>query len=95
MIVKNEKPLREITMDQDKFTISRRRDCDLQVADLSVSGRLAEVELLGNGYQIRDLDLTNGHHVAGRQVAGYALKNQDLVTIGVPGVQVAALSIWP
>ena len=65
-MLKNEEPLREITMDQDKFTTNRRRDCILQVADLAVSGRLAEVELLGNGYQIRDLDSTNGLHVAGR-----------------------------
>ena len=65
-MLKNEEPLREITMDQDKFTTSRRRDCILQVADLAVSGRLTEDGLLGNGYQIRDLDSTNGLHVAGR-----------------------------
>ena len=82
VIVKSGKPLREITIDQDKFTIGRRRDCDLQVADPAVSGRHAEVEWVDNGYLIRDLDSTNGLHVAGRQVVEYALKNQDLVTIG-------------
>ena len=58
VIVKSGKPLREITMDQDKFMIGRRRDCDLQVADPAVSGRHAEVEWVGNGYLIRDLDST-------------------------------------
>jgi len=82
IIIKEDKPVQQITMEQTRLTIGRRAECDIPIKDPAVSGNHAEIEFVGNGYILRDLGSTNGVHVKGRQVQEYALKDEDLITIG-------------
>ena len=82
IVIKEDKPIDQITFDTDRVIIGRRAECDIPIKDPAVSGSHAEIEFVGNGYILRDLGSTNGVHIKGRQVKEYALKNEDLITIG-------------
>jgi hypothetical protein len=82
IVLRDDKPIEQILMEQTKLTIGRRAECDISVKDPAVSGHHAEIEFVGNGYIVRDLGSTNGVHVKGRQIKEHALKDQDLITIG-------------
>ncbi len=82
IIIKEGKPVQQVTMEQTRLTIGRRAQCDIPIKDPAVSGNHAEIEFVGNGYILRDLGSTNGVHVKGRQVKEYAIKGEDLITIG-------------
>lgn len=82
IVIKEDKPIDQVLMEQEKLIIGRRAECDVTIKDPAVSGNHAEVEFVGNGYILRDLGSTNGVHVKGRQVTEHALKDQDLITIG-------------
>ena len=82
IIIKEGKPVQQVTMEQTRLTIGRRAQCDIPIKDPAVSGNHAEIEFVGNGYILRDLGSTNGVHVKGRQVKEYAIKDEDLITIG-------------
>jgi hypothetical protein len=81
-VLREDKPVDQILMEQDKLIIGRRAECDIPIKDPAISGNHAEIEFVGNGYIIRDLGSTNGIHIRGRQVKEHALKDGDLVTIG-------------
>lgn len=82
IVIKEDKPVSQVDMDQEKIIIGRRAECDVPIKDPAVSGNHAEIEFVGNGYILRDLGSTNGVHIRGRKIAEHALKNEDLVTIG-------------
>jgi len=82
IVIKEDKAIDQILMEQDKLSIGRRAECDVSIKDPAVSGNHAEIEFVGNGYILRDLGSTNGVHVKGRQVKEHALKDKDLITIG-------------
>jgi Domain of unknown function (DUF1707)/FHA domain len=53
-----------------RFTIGRRHDCDLRIADLSVSRLHAELERGEDGWLLADLGSHNGTRVNGWRVRG-------------------------
>lgn len=81
-VVKDEKPVAQILMEQDRLLIGRRAECDIPIKDPAVSGEHAEIEFVGNGFILRDLGSTNGVHVRGRKIKEHALKDKDEVFIG-------------
>ena len=92
IVIRDEKPIGQILMEQEKLSIGRRAECDISIKDPAVSGNHAEIEFVGNGYIIRDLVSTNGIHVRGRQVKEHALKDQDLITIGEHQLRISILA---
>ena len=58
-----EKSLKDIEIDTGSFVIGRRPGCDLQVFSQCVSGRHAEILLVGEQLFIRDLNSTNGTYL--------------------------------
>lgn len=81
-VIKEDKVIQLLVMEQDRLSIGRREGCDITIPDPAVSGLHAEIEFVGNGYILRDLESTNGVHIKGRQIKEHALKNEDLITIG-------------
>jgi len=64
-------------------TIGRRPGNTLQIADSSVSGRHAEVQVEADSVVLRDLGSTNGTKVGGLDVAdGHALAHGDEILLG-------------
>lgn len=71
-------------------TLGRAPECDLIVADPSVSRRHARLEAGdGGGLRITDLESANGTRVNGRRVTSTAVGPDDLVTFGGVAFRVA------
>jgi pSer/pThr/pTyr-binding forkhead associated (FHA) protein len=64
-------------------TIGRSRDCDIVLDDSGASRRHAEISPQAEGWELRDLNSTNGVRVNGRAVNGLqTLRQGDRVEIG-------------
>ncbi len=59
---------REFLVSSDTFTIGSGRSSDLMVEDSTVSRRHCEIQLIPDGYSIRDLGSTNGTYVQGVRI---------------------------
>lgn len=64
------------------LSIGRLAECDVVLADDSVSRRHAEVRRQGSEIAVVDLGSTNGTKVNGERVAERILDDGDLVTVG-------------
>ncbi len=74
--------IREYEIDKDSITIGRKHGNDVQLNDLTVSGRHALVTTLGEHTYIDDLGSTNGTLLNGARVAKSQLKHGDTVQVG-------------
>jgi hypothetical protein len=64
-------------------TIGRSRDCDVVLDDAGASRRHAEIRPRADGWELQDLDSTNGVRVNGRAIRGaQPLRSGDRVEIG-------------
>lgn len=66
----------------EKITIGRAPDNQIQVPDPSVSSRHATLTLVGDRYQLADLNSTNGTQVNGEAITEVFLKVGDRVQFG-------------
>jgi FHA domain/DUF1707 SHOCT-like domain len=65
------------------FTIGRSPDCDLPLADLTVSWHHAELRRTGEAWMLVDLGSTNGTRVNGwRADSGFTVRAGDWVSFG-------------
>ncbi|TMJ97449.1 MAG: DUF2662 domain-containing protein [Actinobacteria bacterium] len=65
-----------------RVVLGRSRDCDITLGDPNVSRRHAEVRLDDGGYEIVDLNSTNGIEVNGRRVDRARLAEGDVIVLG-------------
>ena len=59
---------REFVMSNDTFTVGSGRSSDLMLDDSTISRRHCEIQLVPEGYSIRDLKSTNGTSVQGVRI---------------------------
>lgn len=75
------------------FVIGRSPDCDLTLANMTVSWRHAELRPAEDDWLLVDLDSTNGTHVNGwRAGAGFRVRPGDNVRLGTVRFRVVD---WP
>ena len=67
---------------EEKITLGRAPDNLIQIDDSSVSSRHAQLLLVGDRYQLVDLDSTNGTRVNGETVTEVFLKVGDRLRFG-------------
>lgn len=72
------------------LSIGRLAECDVVLADDSVSRRHAEVRRQGNEIVVVDLGSTNGTKVNGERVTERILDDGDVVTVGNASVRFEA-----
>ena len=72
-----------------RAVLGRSRECDVQIEDLNVSRRHAELRRESDGFWIVDLDSTNGVEVDGRRVKRAKLESGDTFTVGSTAVTFA------
>jgi diguanylate cyclase (GGDEF)-like protein len=65
-----------------RTTMGRGRDCDLPIADDSVSRQHAEIRVTDQGCVILDLESTNGISVNGSPVEAHQLSSGDCIQLG-------------
>ena len=67
----------------EKITIGRAPDNQIQISDSSVSGRHATLTLLADRYRLTDLNSTNGTQVNGEPITEVTLQVGDRVRFGI------------
>ncbi len=67
---------------EDVITLGRSPENMIHLDDPSVSGRHAQLELVGEDYQLKDLNSTNGTRVGGQPITSVILKPGDRVRFG-------------
>jgi hypothetical protein len=74
--------LREYHIDKDSISIGRKHGNDIQLNDLTVSGRHSLITVMGENTYVDDLGSTNGTLLNGARVAKSLLKHGDLIQVG-------------
>ena len=74
--------IREYAIDKDSISIGRKHGNDIQLNDLTVSGRHALVTYIGDKAYVDDLGSTNGTLLNGGRVAKSVLNHGDLIQVG-------------
>jgi len=74
--------LREYLIDKDSISIGRKHGNDIQLNDLTVSGRHSLITVVGKNTYVDDLGSTNGTLLNGARVAKSLLKHGDLIQVG-------------
>ena len=72
----------EFELDQEKFTIGRKPENDIQIDNLAVSGKHSMIITILDDSFLEDLGSTNGTYVNGKLVKKHALKDGDVIAIG-------------
>ena len=74
--------LREHHINKDSISIGRKHGNDIQLNDLTVSGRHSLITVSGGNTYVDDLGSTNGTLLNGTRIAKSVLKHGDLIQIG-------------
>ncbi len=74
--------VREFPIDKDSISIGRKHGNDIQLNDLTVSGRHALIVTMGEHTYVDDLGSTNGTLLNGARVAKTLVKHGDVIQIG-------------
>jgi pSer/pThr/pTyr-binding forkhead associated (FHA) protein len=82
IVIKDDKPLEQLTFEDGEITIGRKSDCDISIKDPAVSGIHARLRKVEGTFVIADQGSTNGIFILGKRVTEQALKHHDVVTIG-------------
>jgi len=72
----------EHSVDRETFTIGRRHDNEIQLNDLTVSGRHALISHQGGKTFVEDLGSTNGTLLNGSHIKSALLKHGDTLQLG-------------
>lgn len=72
----------EYELNQERLTIGRKPDNDIQIDNLAVSGKHALIITILDDSFLEDLGSTNGTYVNGKLVKKHALKDGDVIAIG-------------
>jgi predicted component of type VI protein secretion system len=80
VVLENSRATHELT--EERITIGRGADNMLQIDDPSVSGRHAELLLIDDRYQLKDLGSTNGTRVNSDLVTDTFLRLGDRIRFG-------------
>ena len=64
------------------LTIGRRKNNDIVIENLAVSGHHAKIDAVGEGYVLTDLKSKNGSFVNEQLVASHWLEHGDVINIG-------------
>lgn len=82
-LVQDRKAVQIYDLDQPVIRIGRLAGMDIQIEDVSISRRQAEIQRDGDHWVVRDIGSSNGTFVNGERLAGdRALKAGDEIAIG-------------
>jgi Inner membrane component of T3SS, cytoplasmic domain len=82
IVVQGHVPGRVFALTHNTVLVGRIDGADVLISDPSVSGRHARIINGSHGFEIEDLDSTNGTFIGGQRVRRSRLNNGDRVTVG-------------
>ncbi len=74
--------IREYPIEKDSISIGRKHGNDIQLNDLTVSGRHALIVSMGEHVYVDDLGSTNGTLMNGARISKTLLKHGDVIQVG-------------
>lgn len=74
--------VKEYPIDKDSISIGRKHGNDIQLNDLTVSGRHALIVSMGEHIYVDDLGSTNGTLLNGARISKTLIKHGDVVQVG-------------
>jgi hypothetical protein len=74
--------VREYPIEKETVSIGRKHGNDVQLNDLTVSGRHSLITMTGQNASVDDLGSTNGTLLNGARVAKSAVKHGDIIQVG-------------
>ena len=74
--------IREYSIDKDSISIGRKHGNDIQLNDLTISGRHSLVTMVSDNIFIDDLGSTNGTLLNGARIAKSKLHHSDVIQVG-------------
>lgn len=74
--------LKEIPLDQERISIGRKKNNDIQIDNLAISGQHAVITTILNDAFLEDLNSTNGTYVNGQPIKKHVLQANDIVELG-------------
>ncbi|MGD8407977.1 MAG: FHA domain-containing protein [Thiohalophilus sp.] len=74
--------VREYPIDKDSISIGRKHGNDIQLNDLTVSGRHSLIVTMGEHVYVDDLGSTNGTLLNGARITKTLLKQSDVIQVG-------------
>ena len=74
--------LKEMALEKERTTIGRKRDNDIQIDNLAVSGHHAVITCILDDAFLEDLNSTNGTYVNGQMVKKQVLRDNDVIELG-------------
>ncbi len=74
--------IREYPIEKDSLSIGRKHGNDIQLNDLTVSGRHALIVSMGEHIYVDDLGSTNGTLMNGARISKTLLKHGDVIQVG-------------
>lgn len=74
--------VREYPIDKESISIGRKHGNDIQLNDLTVSGRHALIVTMGEHVYVDDLGSTNGTLLNGSRITKTLLKQNDVIQVG-------------
>ncbi len=74
--------IREYKIDKDSISIGRKHGNDIQLNDLTVSGRHSMITMMGEHTYVDDLGSTNGTLLNGARIAKSVLNHGDVIQVG-------------
>ena len=74
--------IREYSIDKDSISIGRKHGNDIQLNDLTISGRHSLITTVGENVFIDDLGSTNGSLLNGARIAKSKLQHSDVIQVG-------------
>lgn len=74
--------LKEYPIDKDSISIGRRHGNDIQINDMTISGRHALINTISGETFVEDLGSTNGTLVDGSHISKFLLMHGDIIQIG-------------
>lgn len=69
-------------LDKPEVCVGRDEACEVHIDNLGISRRHCQFENTADGYQVRDLNSSNGTFVNGKKITQHTLQNNDQVLIG-------------
>ncbi|HEY3487745.1 MAG TPA: FHA domain-containing protein, partial [Gammaproteobacteria bacterium] len=82
VLVLNGATISEHQLSKETISIGRRPENDIQVDNLAVSGKHAQIITILNDSFLEDLNSTNGTYVNGSLIKKHALKHGDVIGVG-------------
>ncbi len=84
------KILKEISIEKDCMIIGRKKESDIHIDSMSVSGRHAKLVMIKNDAFIQDLGSTNGTFLNAEKVSQAHLDDGDIITLGTYSLKYVA-----